>query len=161
MCVEKSNDDIVLAKDINDCSACPLHKNDCPGGWTSGGGGTPIEPPCCSWNDDKEIYEGMYDNSYEPSEQELNWERERRLEKEHESNLKKEAQYKEEIKTLIHKTSAYGNAKIKSGRGLCDTWFCPKCNRWFHAWHESCHDGITETSCNYCGSTLAHSYILG
>ena len=52
---------IVLAKDIDDCSNCPLYKHDCKGGWTSGGNGEPIEPPCCSWNEDTEVYEGMYE----------------------------------------------------------------------------------------------------
>ena len=61
---------LIKAKDISDCSECPLYQNDCVGGWTSGGG-IPIEPPCCSWNDDQEIYEGMYDVNYEYSEQEL------------------------------------------------------------------------------------------
>ena len=49
------------AKDIHDCNECPLYENECSGGWTSGAGGTPIEPPCCGWNDDDEIYDGMYD----------------------------------------------------------------------------------------------------
>ena len=48
------------AKDIHGCDECPLYKNDCPGGWTPSGGGTPVEPPCCSWNDDKLVFEGMY-----------------------------------------------------------------------------------------------------
>lgn len=33
--------------DIEDCSECPLKDEGlCPGGWTSGAGGIPIEPPC-------------------------------------------------------------------------------------------------------------------
>jgi len=32
-------DNIVLAKDIEDCDSCPLKDHDCPGGWTSGGSG--------------------------------------------------------------------------------------------------------------------------
>ena len=51
---------IIKAKDIHDCEDCPLLDDDCPGGWTSGTGGTPIEPPCCSWNNNDEIYKGMY-----------------------------------------------------------------------------------------------------
>lgn len=51
----------IKAKDINGCDDCPLKDNDCPGGWTSGAGGTPIEPPCCIWDDDTEVYEGMYE----------------------------------------------------------------------------------------------------
>ena len=43
---------IIKAKDIHDCEDCPLHDNEYPGGWTSGAGGTPIEPPCCDWDDE-------------------------------------------------------------------------------------------------------------
>jgi hypothetical protein len=53
-----------LAKDINDCVECPLYKKDCKGGRTSDGKGAPVEPPCMSWDDDKLVYEGMYDNDY-------------------------------------------------------------------------------------------------
>lgn len=53
-------DEIKKASEIEDCTGCPLYGADCKGGWTSGAGGTPIEPPCCSWNGDEEIYEGMY-----------------------------------------------------------------------------------------------------
>ena len=51
----------MLAKDIDDCDNCPLRANDCVGGWTSGGDGLPVEPPCASWNGETEIYEGMYE----------------------------------------------------------------------------------------------------
>ena len=49
------------ASDITGCEDCPLLGNDCVGGWTSSPSGTPIEPPCCSWNDDTEVYAGMYE----------------------------------------------------------------------------------------------------
>jgi len=49
------------AIDIIDCDGCPLYKKDCVGGWTSGGGGEPIEPPCTSWDKEDEISEGMYE----------------------------------------------------------------------------------------------------
>ena len=52
---------VIHASDITDCAECPLYDHDCCGGWASSGSGTPIEPPCTSWNDDEEIYEGMYD----------------------------------------------------------------------------------------------------
>lgn len=161
--IENLNDDdnIVLAKDIDDCSVCPLYKKDCKGGWTSGGGGEPIEPPCCSWNKNDEIYEGMYsNNTYEPSEQEIAWEKERSAEKEKCQKEKREAEEKEQTLKLLNQVTRYGNAKIKQGGELCYNWYCPKCRRWFHAWHESCHGGITETNCNYCGETLAHSWLL-
>lgn len=54
-------DEVIYARDIDDCSVCPLYEKDCPGGWTSSPSGNPIEPPCTSWNGDEEIYEGMYD----------------------------------------------------------------------------------------------------
>ena len=53
-------DNIMLAKDIEDCENCPLWEKDCHG-YTSDGQGNPVEPPCCSWNDEDEIYERMYD----------------------------------------------------------------------------------------------------
>lgn len=52
----------MLARDIIDCDSCPLYKNHCVGGWTSGEGGDPIEPPCTNWNDDDCIEEEMYSN---------------------------------------------------------------------------------------------------
>jgi len=54
--------DTIKAIDITDCESCPLHKKDCVGGWTSGGAGEPIEPPCTSWDGQDEIFEGMYEN---------------------------------------------------------------------------------------------------
>lgn len=53
-------DEAKKASEIEDCEDCPLYQSDCPGGWVGGPGGTPIEPPCCSWDGDEEIYEGMY-----------------------------------------------------------------------------------------------------
>jgi len=53
------------ARDIEDCDNCPLRKKDCKGGWTSDGTGSPAEPPCTSWNDEDEVYEGMYDNYFD------------------------------------------------------------------------------------------------
>lgn len=38
---------VVLAKDIDDCSNCPLYESECHG-LTSDGAGNPIEPPCTS-----------------------------------------------------------------------------------------------------------------
>lgn len=64
-------DELKIASEIEDCDDCPLYKMDCPGGWTGGPNG-PIEPPCCSWNGDEEIYEGMYrERDYSP--EELKW----------------------------------------------------------------------------------------
>ena len=42
--------------EIEDCDECPIKDEGiCPGGWTSGAGGTPIEPPCTSWDGDEEV----------------------------------------------------------------------------------------------------------
>lgn len=42
--------------EIEDCSECPIKDEGiCPGGWTSGVGGQPIEPPCASWDADEEV----------------------------------------------------------------------------------------------------------
>lgn len=53
--------DIVYAKDIHSCDDCPLNDNVCHG-VRADANGFPIDPPCCYWNDDDEIFEGMYDN---------------------------------------------------------------------------------------------------
>lgn len=52
----------MLWKDFCDqgleCDDCPLKQEDlCPGGWTASPGGTPIEPPCCSFDDDTDLEE--------------------------------------------------------------------------------------------------------
>ena len=150
-----------MAKDIDDCESCPLYKHDCIGGWTSNGNGTPIEPPCCSWNENDEIYEGMYSNDiYEPSEQELKWEREYIEQKEEEQRKQRELQNIEDTRKRVNSISRYGNARVKQGGELCYDWYCPRCHRWFHAWSESCYGGVVETNCNHCGETLAHSWLL-
>lgn len=103
----------------------------------------------------------MYENNmYEPSEQELKWTREHIAEKERDQKEKREVEYKEELKNRVNRISKYGNAKVNNSGRLCNKWYCPHCNRWFHAWHESSSGGVTETSCNYCGVALAHSYML-
>lgn len=51
-----------------DCSVCPFHDDVCPGGWKSGYGGVPIEPPCTGWDkyDDDTTLDEIY-NDYERS----------------------------------------------------------------------------------------------
>lgn len=73
---------VVLAKDIDDCSNCPLYKSECLGGWTSDGAGNPIEPPCTSWNDDDEIWDGMLGLQY------LEWEEYEERQKKRERSMK-------------------------------------------------------------------------
>ena len=42
--------------ELDDCENCPLMKEEiCPGGYTSSSGGNPIEPPCCSFDDDTDL----------------------------------------------------------------------------------------------------------
>lgn len=42
--------------EITDCENCPLLKEEiCPGGMTSSSDGTPVEPPCCGFNDDTDL----------------------------------------------------------------------------------------------------------
>lgn len=42
--------------DIEDCSECPLKDEGlCPGGWTSGAGGIPIEPQCAEWDEEEDV----------------------------------------------------------------------------------------------------------
>lgn len=46
----------MILSEIEDCSECPIKDEGiCPGGWTSGAGGQPIEPPCTSWDADEEV----------------------------------------------------------------------------------------------------------
>lgn len=133
-----------------------MYQNDCTGGWTSGGGGVPIEPPCCSWNDEEEIYEGMYDDDYEYSEQELKWIEEERREKEIEEKKQKERGEKERLRRIVYSKSKYGSSDIKYDGSICHDWFCHHCNRWVSPGHESWNGGIGETWCPRCGNTLVH-----
>ena len=129
-----------------------MYQKDCTGGWASGGG-VPIEPPCCSWNVEEEIYEGMYDNNYEYSEQELKWIEEERGEKEIEEKKQKE---KERLRRIVYSMSKYGSSDIKYNGSICNDWFCHHCNRWVPSGHESWSGGIGETWCPRCGNTLIH-----
>ncbi|WP_281513505.1 hypothetical protein [Bacteroides acidifaciens] len=54
------------ASEIEDCGNCPLLKEEiCPGGMTSSPSGMPIEPPCCSFDDNTDLdkwIEDYYDS---------------------------------------------------------------------------------------------------
>ena len=152
-------DEVIYARDIDDCSVCPLYKKDCLGGWTSNGCGTPIEPPCCSWNGDEEIYEGMYDCDYRDYEYaEVSYKEKQVREQE-----ARERQHKEYLERRIAEYSNYGNVKIKPIR-LLDKWYCPRCHNWFYP--NGCvspyrdRDGIETSTCPICNTKLAHSYEL-
>ena len=71
-----------------DCSVCPFHDDVCPGGWKSGYGGVPIEPPCTGWDkyDDDTTLDEIYDD-YESAQRA--WER--RL-KEYYDNIERDFQ---------------------------------------------------------------------
>ena len=52
----------MLYKEIDDCEQCPLMKEEiCPGGWTASPSGDPIEPPCCSFDDDTDLEQWVED----------------------------------------------------------------------------------------------------
>ena len=89
-------------------------KIDCPGGWTGGPNG-PIEPPCCSWNGDEEIYEGMYqERDYSP--RELKWLQEEYDRKEAE---KRETEHRARIEHL--KEMVFGISCAMTGGVLAAT----------------------------------------
>ena len=131
-----------------------MYQNDCVGGWTSGGGGVPIEPPCCSWNDEEEIYEGMYDYDY--SEQELKWIEEEHKKRDIGEKQRKEKEEKERLRRIVYSKSKYGSSDIKYNGSICYDWFCHHCNRWVQPGHESWSGGIGENWCPRCGNTLVH-----
>lgn len=57
----------MLYKELEDCEECPIKEEGiCSGGWTSGYGGEPIEPPCTMFDDDTDLDEWI--NSYHASE---------------------------------------------------------------------------------------------
>lgn len=50
------------ASEIEDCENCPLLAEEiCSGGMTSSPSGTPIEPPCCSFDDDTDLDQWISD----------------------------------------------------------------------------------------------------
>ena len=146
----------VLAKDITDCEECPLFKYDCVGGWTSSGGGTPIEPPCTRWDANTEVYSGMYP-PYEPSNREIEWARQDSIVREQEQKDKRDREYKNDLTARVHEISKYGNTKVQYGSGLRPKWYCPRCHNWFLPWFEGHNKGISSTECPYCDTKLAHS----
>lgn len=153
-------DEVIYARDIDDCSVCPLYEKDCPGGWTSSGSGTPIEPPCTSWNGDEEIYEGMYDRDYRDYEYaEVSYK-----EKQAREQKAREKQHKEYLERRIAEYSNYENVKTRYVRECPDKWYCPRCHNWFYP--NGCaspyrdRDGIETSICPICNTRLAHSYEL-
>lgn len=149
---------VIHASDITDCTECPLYDHDCCGGWSSSGCGTPIEPPCCSWSGNEEIYEGMYDRDYRDYEYaEVSYKEKQAREQE-----AREKSRKEDIERRIRNYSDYDNVKVKHEGRAYERWFCPRCHNWFqNAWWEcTMVDGVTFTRCKICYAKLAHSYEL-
>lgn len=80
----------MLLRDLEDCDGCPLLIEElCNGGMSVSGSGTPIEPPCCSMDDDTDLDEWIKDY----------YERKRRWEKQESERLrkKKEKDYKNDV----------------------------------------------------------------
>lgn len=150
---ENETDAIKLAKEIDDCENCPLFHEDCAGGWTSSPAGTPIEPPCCNWNDDDEIYAGMYDRDYDYSERELEWIKEDRIRKEKAEREERKQKYQDELRERVYRISKYGSSKLRQTPSICSDWWCHICNRWVHPAPESWSGGIGEATCPRSGMT--------
>lgn len=154
-------DNIVVSSQIEDCEGCPLYREDCPGGWTSGPGGTPIEPPCTSWSGDEEIYAGMYERDIDYPPQSLRWVEEARAQKEREEAERRRREEVENMLEAVFSISKHGNAKRRRSEWHdWEDWFCPECNRWFYVGILSCSNGIETTGCPRCGAPLAYSPLL-
>lgn len=156
--------EVIYARDIDDCSVCPLYEKDCPGGWTSSPSGNPIEPPCTSWNGDEEIYEGMYDRYSDWKLEDIKQRTEEAIRREQEDREKQQKDRKEYLERRIAEHSNYGNVKTKHTRELLDVWYCPRCHNWIcpNGWALPSRDkdGIETARCPICDTKLAHSYEL-
>ncbi len=157
-------DEVIYARDIDDCSVCPLYEKDCPGGWTSSGSGTPIEPPCTSWNGDEEIYEGMYDRYSDWELEDIKLRTAELIRREQEEREKQQKDHIEYLERCIAKYSNYGNVKTRYAGELLDKWYCPRCHNWFYpngcASPNHDRDRIEIARCPICNTMLAHSYEL-
>ena len=148
---------IKKASDITECEDCPLFGNDCVGGWISSPSGTPIEPPCCSWNDDTEVYTGMYKYK-ELSLQEIKWAQEEYNKRE---NKIKEEKHKIEIERLKNKVrkltgNEYKHIEFRRGSSICKDWLCPYCHTRQKVGSEWWHDGIGEAWCSTCNHIMVY-----
>lgn len=82
----------MLAKDVNDCSECPLLDELCSGGMTSTPGGQPIEPPCVNWDPEEELEDIV--NGIESSQLAYEEEIDRKYKEEQKAEKKKEIRNK-------------------------------------------------------------------
>lgn len=155
---------VIHASDITDCAECPLYDHDCCGGWSSNGCGTPIEPPCTSWNGDEEIYEGMYDRYRDWKLEDIKQRTAELIRREQEDREKQQKNHKEYLERRIAEYSKYDNAKTRYAGELLDKWYCPRCHNWFYP--NGCaspyrdRDEIETSICPICDTKLAHSYEL-
>lgn len=157
-------DEVIYARDIDDCSVCPLCEKDCPGGWTSSPSGNPIEPPCTSWSGDEEIYEGMYDRYSDWELQDIKQRTAELIRQEQEEREKQQKDHIEYLERRISEYSNYGNMKTRYAGELLDKWYCPRCHNWFYpngcATPDHDRDRIEIARCPICNTRLAHSYEL-
>lgn len=149
-------DELKIASEIEDCDDCPLYKKDCPGGWTGGPNG-PIEPPCCSWNGDEKIYEGMYSNTTH-SPKELQWMQEESKRKEAERKMAEKQARREILRERIRQMTKgeYRHIEFRYRGEICYDWLCPYCHTWRHVDTESYHDGVSEAWCSRCGRRMVY-----
>lgn len=156
--------EVIYARDIDDCSVCPLYEKDCPGGWTSSPSGNPIEPPCTSWNGDEEIYEGMYDRYSDWKLEDIKQKTAELIRREQEEREKQQKDHIEYLERRIAEYSNYGNTKTRYAGELLDKWYCPRCHNWFYpngcATPDHDRDRIEIARCPICNTRLAHSYDL-
>lgn len=149
-------EDTKIANEIEDCEDCPLFGNDCPGGWTGGSNG-PIEPPCCSWNGDEKIYEGMY-REFEYSPQELKWAQEEYERKEAEEQAAKHKARIEHLRMAVAGIigGQYRHIEVRDAGELRDAWKCPYCHNWSRVGWPFYRDGIAEAWCSKCGRKMVY-----
>lgn len=122
----------------------------------NGAGGTPIEPPCCSWNDSDVIFSGMYDRDYEYSEQEEKWLREEIERKEQERKIEEHKRDIERYENIVYDITGekYKHIELRCRGSICHDWLCPYCHTWISVGSEHWHNGIGEAWCGNCKRTM-------
>lgn len=150
-------DDIVLAKNIADCAHCPLHGNDCSGGWTSSGSGTPIEPPCTSWSEDTEVYEGMYDDDPRDFGDSDDFATNSAAPQKNDREQTKLVEI-QKLKDKVHSITGgeYRHVELRERGSVCNDWLCPYCKTWRRVSSESWHSGIGEAWCSKCQRSIVY-----
>lgn len=89
----------MLFKELDDCEQCPLMKEEiCPGGWSASPSGMPIEPPCCSFEDDTDLDKWINDYYENLSRYEERLDREWRAEREKKRKAEKAKRKRDYLK---------------------------------------------------------------